>query len=333
MKILVLNFEKLENIILATPVVNSLKKTFSKSEIDFVVFEEYSDILKNHKSIDNIIEIPRLENIFLYIFRVKKILKKKYDIIIDLTSTKKSGWFTFLSFGTKYKIRHEKDKIFNWGANYLIPKSKMYVDEVSKNLEFLEPLKKINDIKIICVRDITLGVSEEKRKEMREKIKKVGIDLSRPLFACSLFGYKRHYSIDKLINIMNVLTKEFKCNIVIYYTQKRKFFAGEAYKKIENKEHIYLLEVDSIEDYKGFFANCKFIFGNNCEERYISQGMGVRSFTLFVDNNNWIENYGDKYQGIVSSNIHEEYLGYTKDKIYGNITTEFVVNKIKEMLK
>lgn len=333
MKILVLNFEKLEDIVLATPVVNSLKKTFPKSEIDFVVFEEYGEVLKNHKFINKIIEIPKEETTFLHIFRVRKILKTKYDIIIDLTSTRKSGWFTFLSFGTKYKIRYEKDKIFNWGCSYLVPKSKMYVDKVSKNLEFLEPLKKIENTKIIYTRDITLDITNEKKKEIKELMKKKGIDVSVPIFACSLFGYKKHYSIEKLIEIMNSLAKEIKCNIVIYHSQKRKFFTGEAYKKIENKKQIHLLELNSIEDYKGFFANCKFIFGNDCQERYISQGMEVKSFTLFLDNNNWIENYGDKYQGIVSSNISEEYSGYTKDKIYGNITTEFVVNKIKEMLK
>lgn len=333
MKILVLKFEKLENIILATSLVNSLKKTFPKSEIDFVIFKEYGEVLKNHKSINKVIEITKDEITFLYIFKVRKILKNKYDIIIDLTSTRKSGWFTFLNFGTKYKIRYDREKLFNWGCNYLVPKSKMYVDEVSKNLEFLEPLKKINNGKISYVRDITLDVSNEKKKEIKDLMKRKGIDVSMPIFACSLFGYKKHYSIEKLIDIMNALTKEMKCNIVIYYSQKRKFFTGEAYKKIDNKKKIHLLELNSIEDYKGFFANCKFVFGNNCPERYISQGMEVKSFTMFVDNNDWIENSGDKYQGMVSRNIYEEYSGYTKDKIYGNITTEFVVNKIKEMLK
>ena len=72
MKILVVRFKQIGDSILASPMCNTLKKTFPDAEIDYVLYEHVSPIFKNHKYIDNVISITKEEqkNPFKYIAKV-----------------------------------------------------------------------------------------------------------------------------------------------------------------------------------------------------------------------------------------------------------------------
>lgn len=326
MKILVLDLSSFEELIMSMPVFDSLKKNFYESEINLVTFEENIPIIKEQKSIDNIfgITLEERENNFKYFFKVLKILRKKYDIIIDLTSDKKSGLFSLLSFGVKYKIRKDKNKILNFRATYLVPEEERYCDEVEKKLRFLEPLEKIKNSKIIYEKEIKLDILSEEKKKIKSQFIKEGMDISLPVFACLGNSFEMEKVVKKLL--------EKNINIVLAYTEKNEKEIKNFAEKINNKK-IYLFKINKLRDYVGFFANCDFIFGEECEERYIAQGVGVPTFIVFNNSKKWIANYGTKFQGILNSKITEDYQGITENKKFEEINCENIYSNIEKMLK
>ena len=334
MKILVIKLSTLEESILVTPLLNSLRKTFKDSEIDLATYEENICILENKNIVDNILGINKRERNekFNYFFKSMKILKKKYDIIIELPSDKKSSILDIFSFGTKYKIKKDDGKFFN-GSGYLV-KEIEYYDEVEKNLEYLKPLEKIDGIKVVYDKEITLQVSQDEKKEIRERMKNEGVDFSSPIFASSLFLDPENdfFSIEEMKKLIEKLAMK-KLDIIFYYEKGNKRKTAKFIKELKNKKNIYMFEIEDLKDYKGFFANCSFFFGTETKERYIAQGVGVPSFIIFEDLEKWISNYGKKFQGIVSNKIKKEYSGVMKSRIFKKINCDNVYENIERMLR
>lgn len=335
MKILVLKLSTLGESILAVPLLNSLRKTFKESEINFVTYEENIEILENKEMIDNIFGISKRERrgSFGYFFKSLKMLKNNYDIIIDLSSNNSSVLDIF-SFGAKFKIKKDDGKFFNSGNAYLIKNEDGSLDEVDENLKFLEPFEKMDGVKVVYDKEINLNVSLDEKQKFKEKLKEEGVDLSIPVFTCSVFSEtdEDFLPLSEMKKLINKLTKQ-KLNIVFYYKKGSKRKTTKFIKELENSENVYMIEIENLKDYKGFFANSNFFFGTSSEERYIAQGVGVPSFIIFESPDDWIANFGTKFQGIVSSRIKKEYKGVTKNRIFGEINCENIYKNIEKMLK
>ncbi len=106
-KLLIVRLSSLGDILLSTPLIRSIKKRFPKTKIDFVVREEYKDLL---------ILNPHLRNILIYNNAKDKlnILKNKicennYDLIIDLQNNLRS--LLLLKCYSSSVIRFKKNNI------------------------------------------------------------------------------------------------------------------------------------------------------------------------------------------------------------------------------
>ncbi len=352
---------------MAVPLLNSLRKTFKDSEIDLATYEENICILENKEIIDNILGINKRERNgkFNYFLKSMKILKKKYDIIIELPSDKKSSILDMFSFGAKYKIKKDDGKFFN-GSGYLVKEIEYYdevekigakykikkddgkffngsgylvkeiehYDEVEKNLEYLKPLEKIDGVKVIYDKEIALQVSQDEKNEIRERMKKEGVDFSSPIFSSSLFLYPENdfFPVEEMKKLIEKLAME-KLNIVFYYEKGNKRKTAKFVKELKNNKNVFMFEIEDLKDYKGFFANSNFFFGTETKERYIAQGVGVPSFIIFEDQEKWISNYGEKFQGIVSNKIKKEYSGVMKQRIFEEMNCENIYKNIERMLR
>ena len=58
-KIIVLRFRRVGDAVISTVLCSSLKKTFPKARIDYVLNENIAPLFENHPDIDKIIRFPR----------------------------------------------------------------------------------------------------------------------------------------------------------------------------------------------------------------------------------------------------------------------------------
>lgn len=104
LKILVVRFSSLGDVILTTPVVHNLKNQLPDSKIFFAVKKKYAGVLEQDPNIDQIIALDENESFFSFIKRVRK---EDIDILIDLHQTLRSWLLSRLS-GIPRVVRYKK---------------------------------------------------------------------------------------------------------------------------------------------------------------------------------------------------------------------------------
>ncbi|MBN2858326.1 MAG: glycosyltransferase family 9 protein [Candidatus Delongbacteria bacterium] len=91
MKILILRFSSMGDILLATPVLDVLKEEFPESQIEWVVSKKYSDALNTNPLIDKLMVFK--DSAGLKKIR-KEIMRTDYDLIFDLHKNPKTRYLT-----------------------------------------------------------------------------------------------------------------------------------------------------------------------------------------------------------------------------------------------
>lgn len=87
-KVLIIRLSSLGDILLTTPFVRSLKNQYPKIKIDYIVREEYSDLLKLNPHLNKIFKFKRDEKDNLT--TLAEIKNTNYDLIIDLQNNLRS---------------------------------------------------------------------------------------------------------------------------------------------------------------------------------------------------------------------------------------------------
>lgn len=98
------------DIILTTPLLRNLKRTYPEAEIDFVVKKKFQEILYGNPNISNIIPFDD-KNGLSELRRIKKaIVQKKYDWLLDIHKNLRSVYLRTCS-GAKKRFRYKKEMI------------------------------------------------------------------------------------------------------------------------------------------------------------------------------------------------------------------------------
>lgn len=91
-KILIIRMSSLGDIILTSPVIRRLRQKFPDTQIDFLVREEYADLVRYNPHLSNIIELDvRRDRPELKALR-DKIRRANYDVILDLHRNLRSAF-------------------------------------------------------------------------------------------------------------------------------------------------------------------------------------------------------------------------------------------------
>ncbi|RKY99653.1 MAG: hypothetical protein DRQ13_01905 [Ignavibacteriae bacterium] len=102
-KILVIRLSSLGDILLTTPLLRSIKKTNSDISIDFILREEYEDILVHNPNINKLYKYAesKLEKQILF----NSIIAQNYEIVIDLQNNIRSRELTRILECPVFKLK------------------------------------------------------------------------------------------------------------------------------------------------------------------------------------------------------------------------------------
>ena len=99
-KILIIRFSSIGDIVLASPLVRVLRKTYPNAQIDFLVKKEYAELVQFNPHLTSIIVLTSSEKEELKAFR-DSIRASRYDLIIDLHNSLRSRYLRWFS-GARY---------------------------------------------------------------------------------------------------------------------------------------------------------------------------------------------------------------------------------------
>jgi len=136
LKILVLRFSAMGDVVLTTPFIRLLRRGFPNAQIDFIVKEQFAALVSQNRNIDNVLHVPLGSKGFLRF--LKYIRKNEYDIVFDLQRNSRSSMILLWS-GAKEKIKYKARRF----ERFVLVKFKknIYRENLSVPLRFIEALK------------------------------------------------------------------------------------------------------------------------------------------------------------------------------------------------
>ncbi len=345
-KILVVRFKQIGDSVLASPICNTLKKTYPDSEIDYVVYEHIAPLFENHHAIDNVIAITKEEqkNPLKYIAKVWRVTRKKYDIIIDIMSTPKSELFTLFGRSAEYRIgRYKKKRGYTYTHKVHEPEDAK--DKVDKFLRMLDPLVDAGvDVKYDS--EYNIDVSPEERCRIREKMSGAGVDLEKPVVAFAINSRRpeKRWNIEYMKKLIEKILKEKGAQGIFYYSPAEREFALTLHREIGERNDIFTnIITKDIRELAALISECDMFIGNEGGPRHIAQGVDTPSVAIFspsAEKKEWLSNANERHRGIEYLDVlsNDEIDGIMKEeesrsKLYDSIGVDDVYNLVEEVWK
>jgi heptosyltransferase-2 len=112
-RILLIRLSSLGDVLLASPLISLLRQKHPSAKIDFLIFKEYSELIRYHPGINQVFEINKAAGLH-GLNRIKNKLKNQnYDVILDVHNNFRSRWLTLgltsmFSGSRVYRIKKQK---------------------------------------------------------------------------------------------------------------------------------------------------------------------------------------------------------------------------------
>lgn len=345
-KILVVRFKQIGDSVLASPICNTLKKTYPDSEVDYVVYEHIAPLFENHHAIDNVIAITKEEqkNPIKYIKKVWKVTRKEYNIIIDIMSTPKSEVFTLFGRGAEYRIgRYKKKRGYTYTHKIHEPRNAK--DKVDKFLRMLDPLVDAG-INVEYDHEYNIDVTPEERYRIRTKMTEAGIDLNKPVVAFAINSRRpgKIWNTDYMRELIERVLKKKGAQGIFYYSPTEKEFALNFHREMGKRPDIFTnIITGDIRELAALMSECDMFIGNEGGPRHIAQGVDTPSVAIFspsAEKKEWLSNANERHRGIEYLDVlsKREIEGILKEegsrkKLYDSIGVDDVYNLVEEVWK
>jgi len=218
MKILLIKFRNIGDVLLSTPLISNLKNVYPDSVIDFALNKGCEDMVSDNSNVSNIIvyDRPRIKKLGIFaqfkeeIRFAGNIRNNHYDMVINLTEGDRGAQLAFLS-GANIKLGFpvrkgllSKIKIFD-----KLGDDKKWQHTVKKDLQFINLLGKE-----VVNKEVKIYWPEKIEKEIDNILSENNIKqfvhihpVSRWMFKC--------WEDDRMAKVIDYLQQEKKIKVVI----------------------------------------------------------------------------------------------------------------------
>ena len=156
-KYLIIQTAFIGDVILATPIIETLKKNNSKVQIDLLVKKENKSVVMGNQNIDKIFTLDKSKKLKSMLSLIRKFRKNKYDVILNLHRFASSGLITVLS-NAKQTRGFSKNPLSLFYTKKFEHNIESGIHEVDRNLKLIE------DLASELIRRPHLEISEDIRK-------------------------------------------------------------------------------------------------------------------------------------------------------------------------
>lgn len=301
--ILIIRFRRVGDSVLTMALCHSLKLSFPKAKIHFVINSGICSLFKGHTDIDRVIPFNDHENQGLaYIKKVWALMHEThYDVIIDMRSTPKTMFFSLFSLSTTYRIG--RLKWYNHGIHNYRIETPEGMDRVQSNLHLMEPLAA--EGKLIKDEQFLLYITDQEKQDYRKYMEQQGISFQKPILLVAVTTRIPHKSWpkDRMTEILRRIIETYHPQVIFNYSgPAEEKTARDYYNALNQDSHIFVnVKADTLRQLCTLCALSNFFFGNEGGPRHISQALQVPSFAIFppgIDKDFWLPGQSERYQGI-----------------------------------
>lgn len=351
-KILVVQLKQIGDVLLSSPICNTLKENYPDSQIDYIVYDYTVGVVENNPNIDNIIKITCKERESKLDFL--KLLSKlpKYDICINVQG-KVEGLLITIFSRAKMKISWNKKGWRIFHTHPVDSDTKMEItgagNTIDGRLSLLSPLG-INKYN----RELKIWIKDKEKKDMREVMERAGLERNKPLISFGVTSRRemRIWPKERFAKLIDFLHKKYGVQAVLFYApndEKYNFeedYCNEVKELVKNKEAVFTnLKTKSVRELIVLLSESDMYIGNDNGPRHFAQAVDTPSFAIFTTLNNkksFCPHNNPRHKAVDIQDVlnlsDEEYQEYTKkDEEYirktNDIPYEFVKDYIVNMIE
>ena len=239
------------DIVLTFPFLNELRRLYPQSQIDFVVKEQYADLVRLHKSVNNII----LYNESL------TLNENKYDVVFDLQRNIKSR--KILPSSSKiFKVRKE-----TWKKHLLVyTKINLLKEPIPVYSKYLNALKEFN-----C---------STKTEFTKSELITMDTNYLNGEYAI-LSPSSKHFTKRFPKELYVYIFKDVKLKIALTGDNNETDKSICAYLESKLKNSINLCGMLNYGELAGIISNAKFVLCNDSGVLHLAETLGKKTFVTF----------------------------------------------------
>lgn len=282
--ILLIRFRQMGDMVVLTPVLDTLRRTFPDAQIDVVLNERLAPLLDGHPSGARVITFSEDERHHLptYLSKVwHTVHATRYDIIIDFRSTANTLLFPLFSLRTKWRIGLQKS-YSRLVLTHAIGGGCGGGSVRDLNLRMLQPLERIKPLQYS--RQLSLGVNETERAAFRQYMQAQGIDFSRPVVLVGATAKLQHkvWAHDRMTEVLRRTLDTFpQAQLVLNYAPGREADDARAMAEALQSARVFLnIEAKGIRQLMAMVDCCTCYFGNEGGTRHIADALGKPTFSI-----------------------------------------------------
>lgn len=286
-KILVIRFKFIGDVVLTSVLCNTLKQTFPKARVDFLMQEASADLFVDHPYVDRVIALSneQRKNPLKYWKAIREITSEDYDLVVDAQSTFKSELISLLARKRAICIGRKKRRR-GFFFTHRVDATPVIGNKIDERLKLLEPLSGMGfDIKRHD--QMVINAPARRRAHFRREMSLSGMDFNRPVFAFSVtakLNFKK-WRMDYLEEVVSYCMATYDAQIILNAgsdneRQEVRAFVAE----LKNNRDVHCeMETRNLMDLAALFANCDLYIGNEGGPRHIAHAVGgTKRFYLFT---------------------------------------------------
>ncbi|MFT3903327.1 MAG: glycosyltransferase family 9 protein [Niabella sp.] len=297
MKILVIQLQKIGDVLTSSILCDNLRKIYPAARIDFLCYENCAAILNGNPYIDEVVTLSKeVKNSYPKFWKfIKNIRKRKYDAVIDAYSKIGSNLITYFS-KARYRTSFDKpySRIFYTHNIKRLGKKDSVKNghAIDNRLMLLQPLVK-QPLTEIRPRIHLLNEEREKAQALLERYHISGSD--KPLVMFGVIGseWYKTFPLKKMASIIDFTVSRLDANIIFNYLpmQKDEAYAVYNYCNETTKKHIYFdLYADDLRVFLALLDRCDMLVGNEGGAVNMAKALNVPTFSIFspsTDKESW----------------------------------------------
>jgi heptosyltransferase-3 len=283
MKILIIKFRNIGDVLLSTPLIENLKLSYPNAQIDFALNDYCIDMIEENPNINNI--FPYYRSRFQKMSFFKRIAKElqyfntiksmKYDIVINLTKGDRGSFLSLLS-GAKIKIGYKSDNIL---LKILKPFTYNFNDDIKHTIEKdLDALLFLN--KNIKNKNLSIYWAKKSEKKVKKLLDKYNISefihihpVSRWMFKC--------WEDDRMANIIDYIQNTKKIKVILSAsTNENESKRMAKIISLCKTSPINLSGQLSLKDIAYLSSKAKLFFGVDTAPMHIAAAVKTKTFAL-----------------------------------------------------
>lgn len=342
MNFLVIRFRQMGDTVLATPLLDTLRRSFPDSRIDIVLCSRLAPLLAHHPSVDHVITFSEEErhHILTYLRKVWRITHAvRYDAIFDMRSNMNTLVFSLFSHGTG--IRSGIDKGY----------SRLFLTDVAApcggdtyvadfDLRLLDPLRRVKPL--TYSHGLSLHLGEQERQAFGDYMRQRGIDFGRPVLLAGVTAKLLHkaWKMEHMEAVLRQALQAFpRLQIILNYAPGReKEEAQSLAARLASPRVFCGIEAKGIRQLMAMASCCTCYFGNEGGTRHIVDAMGRPTFSVCspaVSRGKWIPTGDERHQSVAPADFASagQLASLPPAELYALVTPERVWRRLKPFLQ